>query len=135
MHVGIAVALGGGGVEKAGAIFPRQFQRIFGSLGADHQSFRAETSVIRWAGGGSEVKDVIDGAEVKRLADVLLYQAEPWFMGQLGQVGEPSGAKIVYSYDLIALSNERIREMRAKEAGGAGNQDTMSRQNAVSPLL
>jgi hypothetical protein len=36
---------------------------------------------------------------------------------------------------MIALSNKRIREMRAKEAGGAGNQDTMSRQNAVSPLL
>ena len=44
-------------------------------------------------------------------------------------------AKIVDADDLVALGEEGIAQMRAEEAGGAGDQDTMSRQNAVSSRL
>jgi hypothetical protein len=35
----------------------------------------------------------------------------------------------------MALGEKSIAKVRAKEAGGAGDQDTMSRQNTVSPVL
>ena len=49
------------------------------------------------------------------------------------QVGDSAGSKVVDPYDVMALGEEGIAKMRAKEAGGAGDQDTMSRQNTVSP--
>ena len=36
---------------------------------------------------------------------------------------------------MVALGKKGIAQMRAEEAGGAGDQDTMSRQNTVSPVL
>jgi hypothetical protein len=36
---------------------------------------------------------------------------------------------------VMALGKKGIAQMRAKEAGGAGDQDTMSRQNTNSPVL
>jgi hypothetical protein len=35
----------------------------------------------------------------------------------------------------MALGEQGIAKMRAKEAGSAGDQDTLSRQNTVSPVL
>jgi hypothetical protein len=35
----------------------------------------------------------------------------------------------------VALGEEGVAQMSAEEAGSAGDQDTMSRQNTVSPVL
>jgi hypothetical protein len=35
----------------------------------------------------------------------------------------------------VPLGQKSVTEMRAEEAGSAGDQDTMSRQNTVSPVL
>ena len=52
-----------------------------------------------------------------------------------GQVGRTPGGEIVYAHHMVALGKKGIAQMRAEEAGGAGDQDTMSRQNTVSPVL
>ena len=54
---------------------------------------------------------------------------------QAGQVGSASGSEIVHAHHMVALGKKGVAQMRAEEAGGAGDQDTMSRQNTVSPVL
>ena len=76
VDLGVAVALGGGGVEVAGAVFAGEVEGVDGSGGADEEGFDAEAGVVDGAGGRGEVEDVIDLARVEGLADVLLEQAE-----------------------------------------------------------
>jgi hypothetical protein len=135
VNIGVAVALRGGGVQKPGLIFARQVKNIPGSLGADIQRLWTEPGVIRRAGRGGEVEQIIDLSQVERLADILLYQGESRIILQASQVGSPSGSKIVYAHHMMALGQKGVAEMRAEEAGGAGDQDTISRQNTVSPVL
>ena len=74
------------------------------------------------------MKTIIDVARIERLADVLLYQGESGFVAQTGQVGGASGGKIVHAHHMMTLGNKCVAQMRAEEAGGAGDQDTLSRQ-------
>ncbi len=133
VNIGVAVALGGGGMEEAGLIFTRQVQSIPGPHGADIQRFRTEARIISGAGGRREVEDIIDWARIERLADVLLDQVESSFVAQTGQVGGASGGKIVHAHHLMTLANQCVAQMRAEEAGGAGDQDTLHRQDTGSP--
>ena len=135
MNIGVAIALGGGGVEKARLIFARQVESISGSLGTDIQCFGTEPRVIGGTGRGREVEEIVDLSEVEGLADILLDQGESRFIFEAGQIGCAPGGEIVHPYHLVTLGKKGIAEMRAEEAGSAGDQDTMSRQNKVSPVL
>jgi len=99
------------------------------------QCLRAEAGVVRRAGGRREVENVIDVAGVEGLADVLLDEGETCFVGQAGKVGRASGSKIIHTDHMMTLAKQFVAQMRAEEAGGAGDQDTLrdtlSRQNAV----
>jgi hypothetical protein len=122
-------------MQETGLILARQVENIPGPHRADVQRLRTEPRVIGRARRGGEVEQIVDGAEVERLADILFYQREPRILVQVGQVGRTPGGKIVYPHYMVALGKKGIAQMRAEEAGGAGNQDTMSRQNTVSPVL
>jgi hypothetical protein len=135
MYIGIPVALGGGGVQKAGLIFACQVQSIPGSLGADIQGLGTEPGVIGRAGRGCEIEEIIDLPQIKGLADILLHQGESRFILQVREVGGTPRSKIVHAHHPVPLGQKSVTEMRAEEAGSAGDQDTMSRQNAVSPVL
>src|SRR5207248_662887 len=87
------------------------------------------------AGGRGEVEEIVYLPQVKGLADVLLHQGESRFILQVGQVGRTPSGKIVHAHHLVPLGQKGVTEMRAEEAGSAGDQDTMSRQNTVSPRL
>jgi hypothetical protein len=118
-------------VQETGLIFTRQVQDILGSLGANVQCFRAELCVVERAGRGREVKEEIDCSKVERLTDVPFYQGEPRLVAQPGQVGGAAGGKIIHANNMLTLANQCIAQMGSEEAGGAGDQDTMSRQNTV----
>ena len=120
-------------MQKSGAVFTREIESIPGSLRADIQGLRAKPGIVGRTGRRGEIEQVVDFSQVERLADVLLYQGESGLVDQSGEVGNPAGGKVVDTYDVMALGEESIAKMRAKEAGGAGDQDTMSRQNTVSP--
>src|ERR1700679_3200712 len=122
-------------MQKTGAVFARQIESIPGALGAHIQRLRTKPRVVGRTGRGGEIKQVVDLSQVERLADVLLYQGEPGLVDQSSEVGNPAGGKVVDAYDVMSLGEESIAKMRAKEAGGASDQDTMSRQNTVSPVL
>ncbi len=118
-------------MEETGLIFARQVQDILRPLGAYVQCFRAKLCVVERAGWGREVEQEIDRSKVEWLTDILFDQGEPWLVAQPGQVGGTSGGKIIHANDMLALGNQCIAQMGSEEAGGAGDQDTMSRQNTV----
>ena len=72
MNLGVAVALGGGGVQEAGVIFAREVEGVDGSGGADEEGFGAEAGVVDGRGGRGEVEDEVDGAGVEGEGDVLI---------------------------------------------------------------
>jgi hypothetical protein len=78
-------------------------------------------------------------AGVEGLADVLLDESETRFVGQAGKVGCASGGKIIHTDHMMTLAKQCVAQMRAEEAGGAGDQDTLrdtlSRQDTGSACL
>jgi hypothetical protein len=122
-------------VQKPSLIFACQVQSVPGPLGANIQRLRTKPGIISRAGWGREVEKVIDFSKIERLTDVLLHQGESRFIVQVRQVGRTPGGKIIYPHHVMALGKKSVAQMRAEEAGGAGDQDTMSRQNTVSPVL
>jgi hypothetical protein len=122
-------------MQKPGPVFTRQIERIPGPLGANIQCLWTEPRVVGRTGWGGKIEQVVDFSQVERLADVFLDQGKCGLIDQRGQVGNAPGGKIVYTDYLVALGEQGIAQMRAKEAGGAGDQDTMSRQYTVPLVL
>jgi hypothetical protein len=118
-------------MEETGLIFTGQIQSISSPHGTDIQCLRTEAGVVSRAGGRREVENVIDVTRIEVLADVLLYQGETRFVGQTRKVGCTSGGKIIYTDYMMTLADKCVAQMRAEEAGGAGDQDTLNRQNTV----
>jgi hypothetical protein len=122
-------------MQETGLVFARQVENISGSLGADIERLRTEPRVIGGAGRGGEVEQIIHSSQVEREANVLLHQGEAGVMAQTGQVGSTPGGEIVHPDYLVALGKKGLAQVRAEKAGGAGDQDTMSRQNTIYPRL
>ena len=56
MDLGVAVALGGGGVQEAGVVFAREVQGVDGSGGADEEGLGAEAGVVHGLAGEAKLK-------------------------------------------------------------------------------
>ena len=126
MDLGIAVALGGGGVQVAGVVLAREVERVDGAGGADEQGLDAEAGVVDGAGGRGEVEDEVDGAGVEGRADVLLEEAEARIRWRDGRGSPVAGAEVIDADDGVAVGEESVGEVRAEEAGGSGNEDGLT---------
>ena len=80
--------------------------------------------VVDGAGGRSEVKNVIDLAEVKRPAHILFPKLETRLVTQVGDVLQAAGKKIVGADHGVILCQQRIAKMRAEKPGPARYQHT-----------
>ena len=67
MDLGVAVALGGRGVQEAGVVFAGEVEGVDGAGRADQEGLRAETVVVDRAGGRGEVEDEVDRAGIEGL--------------------------------------------------------------------
>src|SRR5580704_1517547 len=117
MDLGIAVALGGRGVEVAGAMFAGEVERVEGAGGADEEGLGTKTSVVSGAGRRGEVEDEIDFARVEWLRDVLFEEAEAAFAFEVAEIGEFACAEVIDTNDRVAVSQQRVTKMRAEKAG------------------
>ncbi len=70
----------------------------------------------------SEVVDEVDRLLDEVGLDDVEVQVDEVIAAQVGDVVERSGLQVVHADDPVALCQERITEMGAKEAGTAGNQ-------------
>ncbi len=75
-------------------------------------------------GRGGEVIDAIEGAvDFEIFVDVLVEEGEFGIGFEVGDVGEAAGKEVVEAEDLVVLGEEMVGEVRADEAGGAGDGD------------
>jgi len=75
-------------------------------------------------GRGGEVIDAVDGAvDFDRVGDILLEEGEAGVVFEMGDVGEAAGEEVVEADDVVAVGEEEVGEVRADEAGGAGDGD------------
>jgi hypothetical protein len=117
MHLGVAVALGGGGVEEAGGIFAGDVEGVDGTCGAYEESLGTETGVVGGAGRRGKVEDEIDLAWVEGPGDVLLEEAEAAFALEVTEVGEFAGAEVIDTDDRVSRGKQSVTKVRAEKAG------------------
>jgi len=73
-------------------------------------------------GRGGEVIDAVEGAvNFEIIGDVLLEEREFGVGFEVGDVGESAGEEVIEAEDFVVLGEEMVGEVRAEEAGGAGN--------------
>jgi hypothetical protein len=53
------------------------------------------------------------------VADVVLEKAEPIMAEEVGDVFRPAGDEVVHANDMVALSNEGVRQVAAKKTSSA----------------
>ena len=75
-------------------------------------------------GGTGEIINLID-FEIERKGDIVADELEMLVVEQIFDVGSCAGKKIVDTYDLRALRQQRFAQMRAEKAGAAGDQDAL----------
>ena len=73
----VAVDLGGGGEQEAGALELRQAEHVVGAVGADLERVQRQAQVVDRAGRRGEVVDEVDRlVDVERLGQVVLQEGE-----------------------------------------------------------
>ena len=125
MDLGVAVALGCGGVEEAGVILAREVEDVDGADGAGEEGFGAEAGVVHGRGGRGEVEDEVDGAGIEGEGDVVIEEGEARVGGEVREVGEVAGGEVVDAEDGVGggLGEEGVCEVGAEEACGPGDED------------
>jgi hypothetical protein len=120
----VAIALRSGGMEVAGAISGCDLQGVFRAGRADAESFDAQAEILRRAGRGCHVEDVVQRARIdfKRewFADIPFLKIEARLVREVGQVFRGAGGEIVDADHGMSLAEETVCEVRAQESGCAG---------------
>ncbi len=64
--------------------------------------------IINWARGLSEIENVLDGTEVKRLGDIPPLEFEAWFVREMRKVGFASSDQVIDTKDGVPFGQQRI---------------------------
>jgi len=116
MNERIAVNFRGRGDEEARFFFLGEAER------ADLQGLDRQFEIINRAGGRGEMPDIIHRAfEKNKFGHVLLDEFEIRVAAEVRDVVHAASDKIINADDLVAARNEQVGQVRAKEAGGAGD--------------
>ena len=117
----IAVDLGGRRDHERRALGLRQAERLVRAERADFQRLDRQLEVIDRAGRARPVQHVIDRAvDVDVVGDVVADELEI-AIAQVRDVGEVAGQQVVDADHREAAIEQRFRQMRADESGGAGD--------------
>ena len=118
----IAVDLGGGGEQEARLLGLGQAERVVRAEAADLERLDRHAQVVDGGGRAREVEDAVERAlEVDVVRDVVLHEHEV-AAGQVLDVRHVAGDQVVHADDGVAVVEQVLGEVRAEEAGGAGDE-------------
>ena len=118
----VAVAFGGGREEEFCAFGLGKAEGVMRPQRTDLEGLDRELEIIDGAGGRCEMKDVVDAAgEVDELRDVMPNKLEVLVAGEMRDVVGIARDEVVDGNDVMAFGKEAVDEMRAEEAGAAGD--------------
>src|SRR5207253_5554881 len=111
VDLGIAVDLGGGGQQEAGALGLGQAQAVVRAQAAHLQGLDGDAEVVDGRGGAGEVEDQVEGPlEVDGARDVVLHEHEVAAREVL-DVGDVAGQQVVHPHHREAAVEEQLAEM------------------------
>ncbi len=113
MDFGVTVAFGCGGVKITSVVLAGKIKGIEGAGRTYQEGFDAQAGVVDRTGGRGEVEDVVDGARIEWLADIVLDEAEAGLVGEMGEIGMVAGREVVEADDGVAFGEQRVTKMRA----------------------
>ena len=125
VHLRVAVDLAGRGQEEAGALGLGQAEGVVGAEAADLQGLDRHLEVVdgrRRAGEVHARRRPAPGTHTKRLTSCST-NVKPWLAEEVLDVGGRAGDEVVDADDLVAPGEQGVGEVRAEEAGPAGDDD------------
>src|SRR6266446_5069689 len=88
----------------------------------DFQSLNGQFEVVNGTGRRGEMPDVIHrDIQKDKFGDVLLNEFEIRVAAQVRYVIDRAGDKVIDANDFVAAGEQQVGEVRAEEAGGAGD--------------
>ena len=132
VHLRVAVDLAGRGEEEPGVLGLGQAEAVVRAQAADLQDLDRDALEVDRRRRAGEVHDRVDLAGHPHvLADVVLDEREPAVAEQLLDVGHGTGDEVVDGDDTITAIEQRPAEVRAEEAGAAGDDDARHGQRPM----
>ena len=123
MDIGIAIDLGGGGLEDTGFHPLCQSQAVDGP---DHGGLHRLDGVVLVVGGGSWAGEVVDAVnlELERVDDVMAHEFEAGIADEMLDVRLTTSEEIIKTDNFMSLLDKTVAEMGTKESGSAGNENS-----------
>jgi hypothetical protein len=129
---GVAIDLGGGGLEDPRAQPPRQVQQVDGAM---HRGPHPVVLVVNRGGRAGKIVDVVH-LDLDGLRDVVADHLEIRMRQQVADAVARPGEEAVQADHCLALGKQPLAEVGAEETGAAGDQDAIARTlHAMAPLL
>src|SRR6185437_14862530 len=122
MDDGIAIDLGGRRLEDLGAHALGKSQHVDRAADAGLGRLDRVELVVDGRGRASEIVDLVD-LDIEREADIVAHRLEIRVRQQMRDVGLAPGEVIVDAEYVVAPGQQALAEMRAEEAGAAGDED------------
>ena len=130
MDLGIAVDLGGRGLENGGPDPFGQAQGVDGAHDVGFNRFDGVVLVMNGGGGAGQVVDFLN-LEKYRIDDIVADQLEMRVGQKVENVVFAACEEIVQADDVVALRKEMFAEMRAEKTGAAGDKDTFHKYSSA----
>jgi hypothetical protein len=108
MHGRVAIALGGGSVQKLRAIPARNLKHVARAHRAHHQRLNAYPRIVYGTCGRGEVEHIVHSARVEGLTDIVLEQLKPGLARKVRNIGPRSGGEVIDAQNTVALRKQRV---------------------------
>jgi len=76
---------------------------------------------MHWAGRASQIKDAVN-FNIQRKRHIVPHQFKVRVVEQVRHVGFAAGKEVIDTQHVVAVFDEAVTEMGAKEAGAAGDE-------------
>src|SRR6266699_192047 len=88
----------------------------------DFQSCDSVNRIVHRTGGTGKMKNVVHSAAVKRLINVDLTKFKASFVAEMMKISLSTGQEVIRHDYGITLRQQGVAQVRAQEAGSAGDQ-------------
>ena len=127
MDVGIAVDFAGRGLEDLAAEALGQAEHVDRAVDRGLGRLHRIVLVVDRRGRAGEIEDLVDLDE-QRESDVVAQELEPRLRVEVGEIVLGPGEQIVDAQHVVPIGQQPVDQMRAEEAGAAGDQHALARR-------
>ena len=125
VDLGVAVDLAGRGLEDLRLGPLGQAQHVDRAVHAGLGGLHRVVLVVDRRGRAGQVVDLVD-LDVEREGDVVAHQLEVRVVQQVDDVVLGAGEEVVDAQHVVAVGQQAVAQVRAEEAGAAGDHDPFS---------